>query len=87
MVILIMGFANLAADGFFMAASNYLGTKAEQDDLKHLEVIEYRHVDTAPEGEKEEVRQIFREKGFEDEELERVVELITSDRERWASPL
>jgi vacuolar iron transporter family protein len=86
-VILIMGFANLAADGFSMAASNYLGTKAEQDDLKHLEVIEYRHVDISPEGEKEEVRQIFREKGFEDEELERVVELITSDRKRWVQTM
>lgn len=86
-VILVMGFANLVADGFSMAASNYLGTRAEQEDLKHLEVIEYRHVDTAPEGEREEVRQIFREKGFEAEELERVVELITSDRKRWVQTM
>jgi vacuolar iron transporter family protein len=86
-VILVMGFANLVADGFSMAASNYLGTKAEQEDFKHLEVIEYRHVDTAPEGEKEEVRQIFSEKGFEGEELERVVELITSDRKRWVQTM
>lgn len=82
-VILIMGFANLVADGFSMAASNYLGTKAEQEDLKRLEVIEYRHIDTNPDGEREEVRQIFTEKGFEGEDLERVVELITSDRRRW----
>lgn len=82
-VILVMGFANLVADGFSMAASNYLGTKAEQEDFKRLEVIEYRHVDTNPEGEREEVRQIYREKGFEGEDLERVVELITSDRTRW----
>src|SRR5256885_14766091 len=33
LVILIMGFANLVADGFSMAASNYLGTKAEHADL------------------------------------------------------
>lgn len=82
-VILVMGFANLVADGFSMAASNYLGTKAEQEDFKRLEVIEYRHVDTNPEGEREEVRQIFTEKGFEGEDLDRVVELITSDRTRW----
>jgi VIT1/CCC1 family predicted Fe2+/Mn2+ transporter len=86
-VILVMGFANLVADGFSMAASNYLGTRAEQEDFKHLEVTEHRHIDTAPEGEKEEVRQIFREKGFEDEELERVVELITSDRKRWVQTM
>jgi VIT1/CCC1 family predicted Fe2+/Mn2+ transporter len=83
LVILILGFANLVADGFSMAASNYLGTKAEQEDLKHLEKIEYRHIDIDPEGEREEIRQIFGEKGFADEELERVVELITADRTRW----
>src|ERR1051325_8326333 len=51
-VILIMGFANLIADGFSMAASNFLGTKAEQDDLHRLEAIEHRHIELAPEGER-----------------------------------
>lgn len=32
-IILIVGFANLFADGFSMAASNYLGTKSECDVL------------------------------------------------------
>ncbi|HEX6625128.1 MAG TPA: VIT1/CCC1 transporter family protein, partial [Pyrinomonadaceae bacterium] len=53
-IILVMGFANLAADGFSMAASNYLGTKAEQEDFKHLEAVERRHIETVPEGEREE---------------------------------
>lgn len=82
-VILVIGLANIVADGFSMAASNYLGTKTEQDELKHIEDIENRHIDTFPEGEREEVRQIFREKGFEGEDLHRVVELITSDRKIW----
>ena len=82
-IILVMGFANLFADGFSMAASNFLGTKSEQEDLKRLEAIENRHIDLAPEGEREEVRQIFQNKGFAGEDLERVVELVTSDRERW----
>ncbi len=82
-VILVMGFANLFADGFSMAASNFLGTRAEHEDLKRLEAIEYRHVDLAPEGEREEVRQIYRGKGFTGEDLARLVDLITSDRARW----
>lgn len=82
-VILVIGFANLFADGFSMAASNYLGTKAEHDDLKRLEAVEYRHIDTFPEGEREEVRQIFKQKGFEGEDLSRIVQLITADRRRW----
>jgi VIT1/CCC1 family predicted Fe2+/Mn2+ transporter len=82
-IILVMGFANLLADGFSMAASNFLGTRAEHEDLKRLEAIEYRHIDLAPEGEREEVRQIFRRKGFAGEDLARLVDLITSDRARW----
>jgi vacuolar iron transporter family protein len=82
-IILILGFANLVADGFSMAASNFLGTRAEHDDIKHLEAIEQRHIDIAPEGEREEVRQIYAGKGFTGDDLNRVVELITADRGRW----
>lgn len=86
-IILIMGFANLFADGFSMAASNFLGTKSEHDDIKRLEAIEHRHIELAPEGEREEVRQIFARKGFAGADLERVVELITADQERWVSTM
>jgi VIT1/CCC1 family predicted Fe2+/Mn2+ transporter len=82
-VIVVMGFANLIADGFSMAASNFLGTKSEHDDMRRLAAIEHRHIEVAPEGEREEVRQIFAAKGFDGVDLERVVELITSDRDRW----
>lgn len=82
-IILVLGFANLFADGFSMAASNYLGTKAEHDDWRRLENIEHRHIELEPEGEREEVRQIFERKGFEGAELQRIVELVTANRERW----
>ena len=86
-VVLILGVANLFADGFSMAASNYLGTRAEQDDLRRLEGIEHRHIEVAPEGEREEVRQIYAEKGFADAELERAVELVTSNRRLWVETM
>ncbi len=82
-VIVVMGFANLVGDGFSMAASNFLGTKSEHDDVGRLEAIERRHIEMAPEGEREEVRQIFAAKGFVGDDLERVVELITGDQDRW----
>lgn len=82
-IILALGFANLFADGFSMAASNYLGTKSEHDDWQRVQDIENRHIELAPEGEREEVRQIYARKGFKGEELGRIVDLITADRERW----
>lgn len=86
-IVLILGFANLLADGFSMASSNYLGTKAERDDYHRLEKIEYRHIEQFPEGEREEIRQVYREKGFKGEDLERAVTLITSDKDRWVKTM
>ena len=83
LVIVILGFANLLADGFSMAASNFLGTRSEHDDMRRLAAIERRHIELAPDGEREEVRQIFARKGFAGSDLQRVVELITADRDRW----
>ena len=56
-VILILGVANLLADGLSMAASNYSGTKTEVDELARYREIEERHIDQEPDGEREEVRQ------------------------------
>ena len=82
-VILILGAANLIADGFSMAAGNYSGVKAERDDYRRLREMELRHIKFAPEGEREEIRQIFEGKGFSGEDLSRAVDIVTSHRERW----
>jgi VIT1/CCC1 family predicted Fe2+/Mn2+ transporter len=82
-VVIILGIANLLADGLSMAAANYTGTKAEHDEYEQLRRMEERHVDLAPEGEREEVRQIFEAKGFKGKALETAVEVITARRERW----
>ena len=86
-VALILGVANIVADGFSMAAANYSGTKAERDDYKRLRAVEERHIRLAPDGETEEVRQIFAAKGFRGPDLERVVAVITADRERWIATM
>lgn len=84
-VIIILGFANLIADGFAMSVGSYLSTKSEQDNyLKHKK-IENWEIDNLPEQEREEIREIYREKGFEGELLEKVVDVITSDKDRWVN--
>jgi VIT1/CCC1 family predicted Fe2+/Mn2+ transporter len=86
-VVLVLGLANLAADGFAMGAGNYSGTKAELDDYRRLLAIERKHIALEPDGEREEIRQIFAAKGFSGAELERIVEVITSDEDLWTKTM
>jgi VIT1/CCC1 family predicted Fe2+/Mn2+ transporter len=82
-VAVILGFANLFADGFSMAISNYESSKAEQEFFESIKKAEESHIDEIPEGEREEVRQIFKAKGFNDELLEKIVDTITADKRIW----
>jgi len=81
--LLILGTANLLADGFSMAAANYSGTRAEIDEYEQVRRMEERHIEIVPEGEREEIRQIFAAKGFSGKALDTAVNVITGARKRW----
>ena len=82
-IIIILGIANLLADGFSMSVGAYLSAKSERDNFEKHKAIEYWEVENIPEKEVEEIREIYRDKGFEGELLEKVVEVITADKDRW----
>lgn len=86
-VVLIMGFANLLADGFSMAVGNYLGACSQQDywvEERKREIWEIEHL---PDAEREEIRRIYQRKGFNGETLGRIVETITADKQRWVDEM
>jgi VIT1/CCC1 family predicted Fe2+/Mn2+ transporter len=86
-VVLILGLANVLADGLSMAAGNFLRAKSDRQLLDQFRTMEEQHIDKIPEGEREEVRQIFAAKGFEGEVLEKIVQVITEDRQQWVNTM
>lgn len=86
-VVIILGVANLLADGFSMAVSNYQSAKSERQLVEKIRRMEQRHIRLVPDGEREEIRQIYRTKGFNDHTLEAIVETITSDEELWINTM
>ena len=86
-VVIILGLANLVADGFSMAVSNYLATKSRLEQVIRSRHGEYWQIENYPEGEREEIKQIFVRKGFEGETLDLVVDVVTRDRDVWVDTM
>ena len=87
LVIVILGFANLIADGFSMAVGNYHATRSERELVDRKRRTEEHHIEEVPEGEREEIAQIFARKGFEGETLAQVVDTITANRRLWVDTM
>ena len=82
-IVLILGFANLLADGFSMAVGNYLATKAQREYIEKARKREEWEIDNLVEQEKQEIRDIYTKKGFKAELLDEIVKVITSRRKVW----
>lgn len=86
-ILIILGFANLLADGFSMSVGAYLSAKSERDNYDKHEKIEYWEIENLPEIEREEIANIYREKGFKGELLNKIVDHICSDKDLWAAEM
>lgn len=82
-VILILGFANLLADGLSMAVGKYSSDRAELEQIGFIKEEERKSIIEKPKEEKEEIRMILKELGFKGKDLSRAEKIITSDPETW----
>lgn len=86
-IALLLGTSNLLADGLSMAVGNFQKTKSERELVEKIRKTEERHILHIPEGEREEIRQIFERKGFKDPVLEEIVKGITKDKKLWVDTM
>lgn len=86
-IIIILGFANLLADGFSMAVGNYLAVKTQNEFIQKERKREEWEIDNRIEEEKQEIRDIYSNKGFKDELLDEIVRIITSRRKVWVDTM
>lgn len=82
-IILAGGLAATFAESVSMAAVAFTSRRAEQSYYESEYEREKMEIKEVPEEEREEIREIYRKKGFSGELLEQVTEKITSNEEVW----
>jgi len=86
-VVLLAGVAGLIAGAVSMAAGGYLSNKSHREVVAEEVRREAEEIEYAPDEERDELRRIYRLKGFSEEEVEMLVRRITADRDRWLATL
>ncbi len=84
-IVIAAGLAATFAESISMGAVAYTSTLADDDLYLSEREREYRHIHLAPDVEIEEIREIYRKKGFEGATLDKIVEVITSNPEVWVN--
>jgi predicted membrane protein (TIGR00267 family) len=82
-IILAGGLAGAFAESVSMAAVAYTSTRAEQSIYEGEMARERHEIRNKPEEEKEELRELYRQKGFSEQLLEEVVNKISSNEDVW----
>ncbi|MBC8160655.1 MAG: VIT1/CCC1 transporter family protein [Roseiflexaceae bacterium] len=86
-VILILGIANLLADGFSMGTGDYLSTKSEREYYDRELQRQAWEIAQFPDGQKAELHALYTQHGYTAAEATQLVAVQTHDNQRWASAM
>lgn len=82
-VVVIAGALTIVAGAASMALGNYLAVKSQKEHYDAMEKIERWEMENKPEAEVEEIREIYKNYGFDEKTVEILTKKVTSDRELW----
>ena len=75
-IVLLMGFANLFADGLSMGFGDFLSSKAEHEYATTEKKREKWEFDNFPEGEKKEMVEIYMQRGMKEEDAKIIIDTM-----------
>jgi vacuolar iron transporter family protein len=84
-IVIAAGLAATFAESISMAAVAFTSKRVEGDVYASEAAREHRHVRRVPRLERDEVRTLYRQKGFAGPLLERIVETITANEDVWVA--
>jgi vacuolar iron transporter family protein len=86
-VILILGVANLLADGFSMGTGDYLSTRSEREYYEREARRQAWEIEHFPEGKRAELFALLERHGYSEADAEQMVVIQTRNKERWANAM
>jgi VIT1/CCC1 family predicted Fe2+/Mn2+ transporter len=86
-VILILGMANLLADGLSMATGAFLSLKSELEYYERERERETWEVEHFPDGERAELVELYKSKGYSPQDAETLVEIHSKDETLWVDEM
>lgn len=86
-VILILGLANLFADGVSMATGAYLSEKSDHEYYERERQREAWEVENYPEGERAELEELYISQGYSPEDAKTLVDIKSKEKKLWVDAM
>ena len=81
--VLLAGLAEMVAGAISMCFGAYLSTKSQREFFDNEIKRQTREIEEMPEKEADEIRDIYTNFGFKEDEVEMIVKRVTSDKKLW----
>ncbi|MGH2449154.1 MAG: VIT1/CCC1 transporter family protein [Chloroflexota bacterium] len=85
--VVLAGLAEMLAGAVAMFLGAFMASQYQRESAEHQIAVERYEIEHEPDEEREELRRIYREKGFSGPQLSSIVDHLTADRHRWLQSL